>query len=303
MFQFEKFPVYVVYSKHSQQAVRPLWQRYYHQLQAARQGSFDHLISLTFGKTNNVAKAFDYAKEIEQKNKLIDAVFAWDLQEDIKPKYAAEILCYENEIRRLLTLISSTKIGRMLLNQLCKTRKIWIIPFLEPPISGKAITFPPMSEANSGAIRIFFSPESLIGAFVSKTEITDIREETLFHELVHAYRYSTNRFFQKVIYNPNNFGNSEEFLAAQLENIYHSVRRRVKHYSQYTGEYVSKKEMYQIFVESAELITVLKYLLQTDPLVQQVATLKKPEYNPFRDYKELEKKSLEYYGLDGFADF
>jgi len=294
MFQFSKFPIYVVYSKNWQKNLRRLWDSYSTDVWLARRSVSDNLLKM---KISNLIRD---SKRVHDGKRLILALREFELEEDIKPKYASEILAYENEIRQLLILISSTRIGQLLLNSLNQRSKIWIIPSLGP--SHLAMTHPALSSEYDG-IRIFFNPDGFHNTFVSPTATADAREEVLFHELVHASRFSNARFLPKPFTNESNFHNSEEFLAEQLANVYHSTRQKSKIYGLYNGGYASKDEAYKMFIENAEYIMALKYLLQTEPLVRQVAALKTPDYNPFRDYQKLEKESLKHHGIDSFLDF
>lgn len=287
MFQFNNFPVYVIYSRHRQQSVGPLWNRYYNEMDYTRRNLFRGNILRNINK-------------IAENNRLIEAVQEWEIIEDLRPKYDGEINNYENEIRKLLTTISTIKIGQLILNSLNKGVKTWILPFPNDGIYN-AITWL-ASESEGGGVRIRFNPKDFNNAYVSEGVSYDARDETLLHELVHASRYSNGKFGHKPLISKD-FLTSEEFLATQLENIYFSSRRRQKFYSLYRGGYGTKDEVYKILTEDAELIMLLKHFLQTEPLAKQAATLITPHYNPFRDFKELEKNSLKHFGMDSFSDF
>ncbi|HYJ92743.1 MAG TPA: hypothetical protein VEV84_15640, partial [Pyrinomonadaceae bacterium] len=116
-------------------------------------------------------------------------------------------------------------------------------------------------------------------------------EDTLFHELVHAMRMSAQRFARKPLENTD-FGNSEEFIATQLENVYHSIRRESALYSTYNGAYLTQNDMYIYLIADPQLVSALKFFLNTEPLAQNAATFRSAAYNPFRDFKEIETKCL-----------
>jgi len=188
----------------------------------------------------------------------------------------------------------------MLLDMINPAQKVWIIPAdWDKTI---AVTEPPKTEAQGGGIGIFFNPKAFRKVTVSPHATADEVEDTLFHELVHAMRFSQNRFFRKSMTN-RDFGNSEEFIATQFENVYHSSRRKSDLYGSYYGEYKRKKEMYQYLIEDAELVMALKFFLQTESLAKMVAHLQQPDYNPFRDFNEIEARSLRHFGIDKFMDF
>ena len=97
--------------------------------------------------------------------------------------------------------------------------------------------------------------------------------------------------------------NSEEFIAEQLANVYHSSRGDSDFYGAYRGPDKRKKEMYQYLVEDGELVMALKFFLKTEPLAKFAANLKQPDYNPFRDYNEIEARSLRLFDVDKFMEF
>jgi hypothetical protein len=121
MIQFKPHPIYVLYSLHRQQAVEPLWNRYYSEKKTAEKKGVENLFQ---GEIKRFLRDMEIAT---QKDAMINEAIRWQLEEDISPKYDAEIKAYEQTIVSLLRRISKTQIGKMILNRLGGSQKIWII--------------------------------------------------------------------------------------------------------------------------------------------------------------------------------
>lgn len=293
MLRFQRFPIYVIYSRHRQQAVDPLWKQYYQQRQAAREKAVQQLLRMNLGEMRR------YLEIAQQKDDLISAAIQWQLIEDLDPKYRAEIRSYEATIERILSTISHTSIGSSLLSMIRGDAKVFVIP---ADWDNPTAVTETRSEAEGGGIRIAFSPSAFRSVIVAPHKTADEAEDTLFHELVHAMRMSNGRYGGRVLIN-SDFRNTEEFIATQLENVFHAARRSSDIYSAYYGGYRRKEAMYQYLVEDAELVMALKFFLRSEPLCGIAAGLHQPAYNPFRDFAEIERRSLKHYGIDKFNDF
>jgi NleD-like pathogen effector protein (putative zinc metallopeptidase) len=276
MFQFMNYPIHVVYSLHRQQAVDPIANEASRDMLRARESAVEGLRKLDLGRLQRqVGQYFE-------KSALYDATHDWSLMEDITPKYSGEIKAYEDQVRRLLGNINGTTIGQTLLRYIQNSpgkSKVWIVPanWTVP----KAITYGYNFEGEG--IRIHINPKSF-GAEA---------EDTLFHELVHAKRYAWNEYYRNTFdsaeINGDFSSSSEEFLATQLENVYHSTRGFSDSYSGYNGGSKKKKEMYSYLAENVDLTIALKYFLDNDAFVKEVAEYKRAEYNPFRDFEQIRK--------------
>jgi hypothetical protein len=293
MLQFEQYPIYIVHSLHRQQAVEPLWKQYANQKEAARDRAFDHLSREEWPKVRRDLQV------VQEKDRMIDAVFQWQVIDDLESKYKKEIAAYQNAIRNTLTTISRTSIGKRLLDLFGSSQKTYIIP---QDYDGPAKTQLATDE-QGGGIRIMFSPQQFANVYVGPASVGSAVEDTLFHELVHAMRYSQDRFFPRHLLNWDFNNNSEEFIAEQFANVYHSSRGESDFYSTYRGEYRRKKQMYQYLEEDAELVMALKFYLKTEPLAKFAANLKQPDYNPFRDFNEIEKQARKNFNVDNFLEF
>lgn len=288
MIQFKPYPIYILYSLNWQKAVEPLWTRYYAEKKRAQERGIENLFQ---GEIKRFLRDMEIATE---KDAMVNEAIRWQLEEDISPKYDAEIKAYEQTIVKLLKKIEKTQIGKMVFSRLGGTQKIWIIPANWTNPTAKTQKW---DDEQGGGIRISFNPDVFRSAYISEGKSFDATDETLCHELVHAMRYSQGTFGGKAILS-GNFGNSEEFIATQIENIYHSAvtsdPRAV--YSTYLGEYKTKKKMYDFFVENAELIMALKHFIDTEDVARQAALMPTPDYNPFRDYKKIEARALKAMG-------
>lgn len=295
MIQFKPYPIYVLYSLHRQQAVAPLWDRYYSEKKNAEKRGVENLFQ---GEIKRFLRDMEIASE---KDALVNEAIRWQLEEDISPKYDAEIKAYETTIVSLLKKISKTQIGKMVLSRLGASQKIWIIPanWTKP-----TATTQKWEDESGGGIRISFNPGAFKSVYLGPGKSSDESDETLFHELVHAMRMSQGTFGGQAI-TTEYFVNSEEFIATQIENIYHSAvsgnPRAV--FSTYQGPYKTKKEMYDFFVEHPELIMALKHFIETEDVARQTALMSTPDYNPFRDYKKIEARALKELGINEFMKF
>ena len=295
MIKFQNHPIYILYSLHRQQAV----QRMSNEDERTRNQAHD---SAMVGLKNLDLGRFLRQMEVSADNdKLVKAAKQWQLIEDLEWKYKKEINEFESEIKKVLTTISQTSIGALVLNAINRNAKVWIIPALWA--KPNAIT-DCSTEDEGGGIRIHFNPK-VFRRVTESTLVADGRESTLFHELVHAMRFSNGRFARKPILGARqaNFPDSEEFIATQIENIFRGSRRQNDLYDPYRGEVMMRKEkMYQWLAEDAELVMFLKHFLDTEPVAKSSVALKQPEYNPFRDYGQIASRSHKLYGMSEFLD-
>ncbi len=295
MIQFKPHPIYVLYSLHRQQAVEPLWNRYYAEKKTAEKRGIENLFH---GELKRFLRDMQLAT---RKDALINEAIRWQLEEDISPKYDAEIMAYEQTIVGLLKKISKTQIGKMVLSRLGGAQKIWIIPANWTNPLAKTQKW---DDETGGGIRISFNPGGFKSVYIGPGKSADESDETLFHELVHAMRLSQGTFGEKAI-TAEYFVNSEEFIATQVENIYHSAVTRDPRavFSTYQGPYKTKKEMCDLFVDYPELTMALKYFLDTEDVARQAAFMSTPDYNPFRDYKKIEARALKQLGVKELMKF
>lgn len=277
MFQYRSYPIYVVYSLNRQKTVEPLWTRHSNEMQRARRSAAEGLKRMDIGRFK---RQLDVAVQSE---KLIYATWDWELIEDLDSKYAAEIKAYELKIRSLLDNISATRVGSILLRHIQRNptnAKIWIIPANWTDLLAKTRQY---SEIEGGGIRIHFNPVSFG---------TDA-EATLIHELVHAKRYAFNEYhpqqFMDKEVNGEFHNSSEEFLATQVENIHISSRKLSSKYHSYHGPPRDKRQMYKFFGERPDFPIALKYFVDKDTMIKEMAGLKNPDYNPFRDLDQLRR--------------
>jgi len=285
MLQFEPYPIYIVHSLHRQKAVDPLWSSYYSQREAAKKRAVGDFFSMHWSKVKRDLEVAD------EKDRMIDAARQWQIEEDIS-KYRKEIESFEKKIKSVLTNIMHTSIGKQLLEMLGSDQKIYIIP---QESDGPATTRLATDE-EGGGIRIMFSPAYFSNVSVGPgsagpRSVGSAVEDTLFHELVHAMRISKGRYFVRNLSSWDFRYNSEEFIAETLANVYHSSRGESDFYGSYLGSFMRKMQMYAYLENDIELVRAIKFCLDTEPLAKFAATLRQPEYNPFRDFKELADKS------------
>lgn len=265
MIQFQNYPIYVVYSKHWQEDNPGMAADFY-------------------------VKGDDYMGDwVKTTGRALT-----EINEDSAPAYRQEAEEYETFVKSQLDIIASTKIGQLLLSLLNQNVKIYIIP--DPDLYAQAITTPIKSAKEGGGIRIHINPSDWRGVF----------DDTLFHELVHALRFSTKRYSPKEIFSKaEGFISSEEFLASQMANIYRSCRGKKQLYLSYTytpGVFYVKGDIYWAIMNDAELVMALKHFLTHEAFAGMVAKYN-VDFNPFRDYAQIEKEALKLYGLNKFVNF
>jgi hypothetical protein len=208
--------------------------------------------------------------------------------------YKQEIDQYESTVYRCLQTIEGNPVGRMVLGLINKQTTVWINPETDAMKKCSCAQTNPLNyEIQTGSVArgvgfgdtvIQFQPE--------------LGDDTLFHELVHAYRYSYKKFSPICIDVPNpgpkgsSCGSSEEFLAHQMENIYMSQTNRPLTLDYYDASAVGKDEIYDFLVKHVDRLEALKYFLRHEYLAMLAAHSLTADYNSFRDYGMLEARFL-----------
>ncbi|HXJ86758.1 MAG TPA: hypothetical protein VMS18_08085 [Candidatus Binatia bacterium] len=214
--------------------------------------------------------------------------------------YKVEIDEYESAVFRCLQKIEGNPVGRMVLGLINKKTVVWIIP--ETDAMKKC------SCAQTNPLDYVIQPGSVArGVGFGDTVIQfqpELGDDTLFHELVHAYRYSHKKFCPICIDVPPNSkgsdcGSSEEFLAHQMENIYMSQANRpltLDYYNDHESS-VRKDVIYDFLLSHVDRLEALKYFSRHEYLAMLAAHSLNCDYNPFRDYGMLGAKFLEEHNL------
>lgn len=218
---------------------------------------------------------------------------AAEVAEDDMKYYSSEVAHYTIYVKKMVNYIGSTAIGQLLLGMLDPNVKVWIMP--DPRLTNRAMTFPPPAGKEQNGIRIHINMEDWKKTF----------DDTLFHELVHALRISNKRFYNVSMYSEN-YPGVDEFLATQMTNIYRSYHGRKQLYPDYwtmEDQWSNKGDIYSSLIEEPMTIIVLKYFLDSEEFAKKVAHLKRPSYNPFRDYPILERMALGKIGGGKFVKF
>jgi len=209
-------------------------------------------------------------------------------------RFRQEMDKYEATICQCLRKIEGNPVGRMLLGLINKQTTVWIIPKMERP--DFAITGPLKYEIQGDG-----SYARGEGRGDTVIEIApEMSDDVLFHELVHAYRYSYNKFhplsifLQTVSPGPQQTQNqrSEEFLAHHMQNIYLSQANRTMALDYKWSSDATKKEIYDFLLDNFFALEALKYFLRHEYLAMLAAHSLSTDYNPFRDYKMLEAEYL-----------
>lgn len=214
----------------------------------------------------------------------------YEITDDRTPSKVAR--AFENQVYDLLqSRISSTVMGRVLLNSLNRDLQFWILPLdAENRRSCKcgALTFPGAPK-EGGGIRIYFNPTDWTSAWQTADDV-------LFHELVHAYRMGRVGYFGLNRTHMNDYDDGEEFLALQMQNMYLADRGSRRFYLAYKRPRLSgsKDEAYAYYAGMAEVPMALRYFRDVEPLATAVSHWKAPidGFNPWRDQPLLEQNYL-----------
>lgn len=214
----------------------------------------------------------------------------YEIIEDKNPDHEGRM--FENTIYQLLRLISSTRVGQLLLDSFIPNKRYWIVPLDSIDKAscdcGGAYVFPGKPN-EGGGIRLYIDLKGLNPL----TKKLFGQDDVLVHELVHAYRMG--RVGYDVVNSARSMKdnrNAEEFLALQLQNVYLTNRRATRFYLSYepmrTG---SKGTAYENYARDGEVLAAFKYWVENEPLATAVSRWMHPpdSFNPFRDRNVLER--------------
>lgn len=216
--------------------------------------------------------------------------------------YRQEMNKYEVAIWQCLRKIEGNPVGRMVIGLINKRTKVWIIPKSEHPYDSMTGPLNYDIQWDGSYARGAGSGDTVIQV------IPESGDDVLFHELVHACRYSYNRFdpikifLQTVPPEPQRIQDqsSEEFLAHHMQNIYLSLAHRTLVLDYHWNSDATKKEIYDFLRENNRALGALKYFLRHEYMARLAAHCLSAAYNPFRDYAMLE---AEYVKEDTSPEF
>lgn len=203
---------------------------------------------------------------------------------------------FQREVVRQLNKVAATPIGKVTLDSINREKPLYILPLTDH--DGKscpncaAYVFEPTEEAGGG-IRLHYIP-----TFYREGEVWSENDDQLYHELVHALRFSWGpKEKPKTI---NGYDDPEEFVATIMENLYISSRGGTRYYSRYRKPVmVGKREAYDIYANSADVLAALKLYSRTDAFLWAMSRRWDPPFNPWRDQPSLEKRWLASMAKDG----
>jgi hypothetical protein len=214
-----------------------------------------------------------------------------------------EIDQWETTVCQCLRKIEGNPVGRMVLGLINKQTKVWIIPETDDwKKCSCAQTFPLNYEIQPGSVA------RGVGSGDTVIEFTpELGDDTLFHELVHAYRYSYKKFSPMCIdiQTPKGpaCGSSEEVLAHLMENVYMSQANRPLTLDYYDDSPALKDEIYDYLQDHVDRLEAVKYFLRHEYLAMLSAhTFTAVDYNPFRDYGKLEAKLLKDFSIQALPE-
>lgn len=207
-----------------------------------------------------------------------------------------ELEQFETGVCGQLQSICGNPVGRKVLDLINKQTTVWIIPKPDDALKlcNCALTGPLNYDIPKDGSYAYGS------GFGDTVILFNLKlgDDTLLHELVHAYRYSCNKY-KEVILNVDNDHKlyqqkAEEFFAHEMENIYMSQGGRTLTKDYEYQEPADKNTIYDFFAFNFEMITFMKSLLQHDTLASTAARCFHADYNPFRDCAEIEARYWQY---------
>jgi hypothetical protein len=215
-----------------------------------------------------------------------------------------EIKAYEDAVYGCLEKICTKPVGRMVLGLINPSTTVWIIPKPDKELNAcRCATTEPLKYEilKDGVARGRGYGDTVISFSLSP----ELGDDALFHELVHAYRYSYKKYDPFIIdvrsgalvkgKSLREKQSTEEFFALQMTNIYLSQANQPL-LADYTWQYMSTKdEIYDFLVANIDVMRTVKYFLNHEYLAMLAANsfpVDHNPYNPFRDFAELEKRVL-----------
>ena len=203
----------------------------------------------------------------------------------------------EGAVYDCLQKVNGNPVGRMVLDKINKKTTVWIVPKVGVR-PDQAVTRPlkyeiPKDESYARGLGFGDTVIQFLPA---------MGDDTLIHELVHAYRYSYKKKWEPVPIDVNDKNSdykekaahytSEELFAHEMENIYLSQAHRPLSMDYHFGQIVNKQAIYDFMLQNSVILMTLKWFLHHEHLAMVAAHSFATDYNPFRDYKELEARYL-----------
>lgn len=190
---------------------------------------------------------------------------------------------YEEQVRRTVNAVAHTKIGHLVLASFYAKVPVRIIPWLGESCNARTGQ---LSSNWSKGIGIQFSADmwsyDQCGKYPGYRAV-----ETLFHEMVHASRF-TNYGFAGMMNDQTLrlMQDPEEFLAVMVTNMFRQEQGAHKLNRDYqTGRLVSQTELEAFLSSDAGYLDAIEAFLG-DPLVKSLLKVTTP-FNPFRDLQRL----------------
>ena len=200
-----------------------------------------------------------------------------------------ESIDYEKSVFAELRAIWHTSIGQLLMASLNKKYKTWIVPIDEEfaTLCGcMAATTPGLLSAKQGGgVRVRYDPVDY-----DFPDFFITADAALFHELVHAYRATWSETRSLSWQRLREYKTPEEVLAVHLHNVYLACWNSQGYTRSHSNNGVlqSKDEVYKYLASDREALDAIQYYLDHEPLTTQVAQMKYPVFNPWRDQAQLE---------------
>ncbi len=215
---------------------------------------------------------------------------AKNLYETIEdPNPPPEAVSYEKSVIEILKVIVQTPIGRLLFGALNPNIRYSIHPYLKSDGSKchcGAMTFPGAPK-EGGGIRVYYNPTE----HENPSDRFNGQDDILFHEMVHAYRMG--RWTYEIVNGAKDmtrWGDSEEFVATQMQNVYLSQRGGNLFYRNYPLlQGADKTTAYDDLIGDRQALGQLNYMVNTDSVVETVAGYS-ISFNAFRDRLKLGEK-------------
>ena len=272
MKRFRNYPIYINYNVFTDQEREAALRERLKKFRASKEGAA-YAAELDDWRKKNNREPYDYMPDIIAEQ--IKSGREKRLDEIKSQKQTKESKAYEDKVNGVLEQILKTVPGKKLLDSMTPTQKVWIVMYGDEGYA--AATLPGILPADQGGgIRVLFDPDGFDSTMEYYTP-----DDVLFHELIHAYRVGKGKDNRKAM---KEYKTADEFLAIHIQNVYMAYMGRTKYYYSHTNPRLAEKdEIYKVIRTDQETRDVFKDFLQNEPYAQEIAKLKEPDFNCWRD--------------------
>lgn len=277
MKKYGNYPIYINYNIFTKEELSSALLARTIKFYASRR-ALSYIAEQNAWRKKNNREPFDY--EAYMREYIVDKDWEKRRDEIAWEKQTPESRAYEDAVVRWLDKIVKTPPGKILLDSMVPTEKVWIV-FHDKEMGVAATTPFPMSDEMGGGIRLYFDPSGFDPNMEYYTP-----DDVLFHELIHAYRAGRRKHIGRKL---AEYETAEEFLAIHIQNVYMAYMGRRKYYFSHSHSSLATKDaIYDAIKNENENLFTLRQYLQEEPYAQAIAKLTDPDFNCWRDLGNLD---------------